>query len=116
MIEFLSALVGASLMFVGLGIAAIALTRARAHIMSKDIAEALVLQNIARKAVEDNAPRNIKPPHRPYSISEMSELAGLINTFCAENPRANQAAVTDAIIALSEVYDDALKLRYGVKG
>lgn len=56
----------------------------------------------------------INPPHRTYSQSEMKELAALIKTYVDLSPTATNEQLNEGLIILSELYDSALQLRYGL--
>lgn len=56
----------------------------------------------------------INVPHRPWSESEIKEISALIKTYVTLNPEATQTQINEGINILSEMYDAALKLRYGV--
>lgn len=54
----------------------------------------------------------VKPLHRIPSESETKELAKLISQYLEFNPLATPEEVNNSIVALAELYDEALKLRY----
>lgn len=55
----------------------------------------------------------ITPPSRPFSPSEIRELSVLIKQYVDHNPKADDVTLMDGIDRLSQLFDYALRLRYG---